>query len=131
MLDAYLIEGEALMVARPRGVFDLNLAEQLIEFVETKETELEAGFNRFCDLNYLEGVPLSFTDVMKLAGRRSTFNPNKVRVRSAFLAADPIAYAVIGMYERLLDNSRIEVRVFKELEAAAKWLGVKPETLRP
>ena len=34
------------------------------------------------------------------------------------------------MYEQMLDSSRIEVRVWRDLEQAAAWLGVKPESLK-
>jgi hypothetical protein len=129
MIDVYVIEGDALMVGRPKGVLDAQMVERIIEFVEIKEVETETGFNRFCDLTGLEEIHLSFADVLRLAARRGAFNPNDVRVKSAFLATHPLAYGIARMYELMLRSPRIEVQVFKELEAAAGWLAVRPDRL--
>jgi hypothetical protein len=130
MFDVYMIEREALMVCRPKRVLDASAAKQIVEFVEIKEVETETGFDRFCDLTGLDSIHLSSADVMELAVRRRTFNPNDVRVKSAFLATNPLAVGVARMYEQLLNSPRIEVRVFSELEAAAEWLVVRPARLR-
>jgi len=129
MLDIYLIETDALMVGRPKGILDANLADKLLQFIEIKEVEIETGFNRYCDLTRLEGIHLTSADVLELAVRRRGFNPNDVRVKSAFLATHPLAFGIARMYEQLLNSPRIEVRVFDELNAAAQWLGVRPDRL--
>lgn len=129
MIDVYVIEGDALMVARPKDILDAQTAERIVEFIEIKEEQLETGFNRFCDLTCLEGIQLSDAEVLRLADRRGAFNPNEILVKSAFLAAHPLAYGVARMYERMLHSPRIEVRIFTELAAAAEWLAVKPDRL--
>ena len=120
---------ESLLVARPKGIIDYKAAEDIVEFVEVKEVRWEEGFNRFCDFTRLEGIQLSRADVFLLACRRRAFNPNDFRVKSAFWAVDPLAIGIARMYEQLLDSPRIEVRVWRELEAAADWLGVNPHKL--
>ena len=117
------------MVGRPMGILDAQTAARIVELVEIKEMETETGFSRFCDLSRLEAIHLSFAEVLTLAERRSLFNPNDVRVKSAFLATNPLTFGIACMYEMLLNSSRIEVRVFSELDAAAKWLGVKSDRL--
>ena len=129
MIDVYVIEGDALMVARPKDILDAQTAERIVEFIEIKEEQLETGFNRFCDLTCLEGINLSFAEVLRFAVRRATFNPNDIHVKSAFLATNPLGHGIARMYENLLHSPRIEVRVFSELEAAAEWLAVKPDRL--
>jgi hypothetical protein len=123
MFDAYVID--ALLVGRPKGVLDAETIKKIVEFIEIKEEQSETGFNRFCDLTRLESINLSFTDVQLLAKRRSLFNPNDFQVKSAFLAAHPLAFGIARMYEELLNSPRIEVRVFREMGAAAEWLGVQ------
>jgi hypothetical protein len=118
------------MVARPRGVLNFDLAQQIVEFVEIKEVTLEKGFNRFCDLTRLEGIQLSSDDVSELASRRRAFNPNDIRVKSAFFANSPLAFGVARLYEQLLNSPRIEVRVFSDVESAADWLAVHPDKLK-
>jgi hypothetical protein len=130
MFDVYVIDTDALMVGRPNGILDAQAAERIIDFVEIKEEQLEAGFNRFCDLTRLDGIVLSTEDLGKLAARRSAFNPNEMHVKSAFLATNPLAFGIARMYQLLLESPRIEVRVFKDLEGAAEWLAVKPYILR-
>jgi hypothetical protein len=130
MFDVYVIDSEALMVGRPNGILDAQTAERIVDFVEIKEEQLEAGFNRFCDLNRLDGINLSSEDLLQLAARRRAFNPNAVHVKSAFLAAHPLAVGVARTYELLLQSPRIEVRVFQDLESAAEWLSVKSDMLR-
>ncbi len=129
MIDVYVIEGDALMVARPKDILDAQTAERIVEFIEIKEEQLETGFNRFCDLTCMEGIQLSDAEVLRLADRRSAFNPNDIRVKSAFLATHLLAYGVARMYEQMLHSPRIEVRIFTELASAAEWLEVKPDRL--
>jgi hypothetical protein len=129
MLDVYVIDSAALMVGRLRDVLDANEATRIVEFIEIKEEETESGFDRFCDLTTLKGIQLSSDDVQQLALRRRAFNPNNIRVKSAFLANDPLAAGIARMYQQLLDSPRIEVRVFNQLNAAAEWLAVNPERL--
>jgi hypothetical protein len=130
MFDVYVIDSEALMVGRPKGILDSNTSERIVEFIEIKELQVETGFNRFCDLTRLDGINVSFGEIEQVAARRRAFNPNDIKVKSAFLATDPLTFGVARTYERLLNSPRIEVRVFTELEAAAEWLGVKPDRLK-
>jgi hypothetical protein len=130
MIDVYMIEREALMVSRPKGTIDAAAALQIVDFVEIKEIEFETGFDRFIDLTDVDTIHLSVADVADLANRRRTFNPNDIRVKSAFMATHPLAFGIARMYERLLNSPRIEVRVFSVLEAAADWLAVKASRLK-
>jgi hypothetical protein len=129
MLNVYSIPRAALLVARPVGIFDLKSAEALVDFIEIKEEVTETGFNRFTDLTRLKGIQLSTADVVQLAARRRAFNPNDIRVKSAFLATDPLAFAIAQMYEMVLNSSRIEVKTWSDLQSAASWLGVRPDLL--
>ena len=130
MLDTYMIDTIALMVARPKGILDASEGMRIVEFVEIKEVESETGFNRFCDLTGLDSIHLLFADVAEFAARRAKFNPNDIHVKSAFLAKDPLTSGIARMYQQLLCSDRIEVHVFSELEDAADWLGVKPDRLK-
>ncbi len=117
------------MVGRPTGILDARMAEEVIEIIEIKEVSMETGFNRFCDLTHLDGIRLSSIEVQKLAERRSAYNPNDFRVKSAFLATDPLSFGIARMYEQLLHSPRIEVRVWADMQSAADWLGVEMSIL--
>jgi hypothetical protein len=129
MFDVYVINGDSLMVARPKGILDAAEALRIVEFVEIREAQIETGFNRFCDLTQVDGIHLLSADLGSLAVRRREFNPNSVHVKSAFFATDPLAFGIARMYELLLNSPRIEVEVFKDMQAAADWLGVKVDRL--
>lgn len=130
MLDIYMIEDDSLIVGRPKGVLDADLTDKLLRFIEIKEVEIETGFNRFCDLTRLDAIHLTTVEILKVTTQRRGFNPNDVLVKSAFLATHPLAFGIARMYEQLLESPRIEVRVFRTPEAAAEWLGVKPDRLK-
>jgi hypothetical protein len=123
VFDVFMIPTDKLMVARPKGILDALTAKRIIEFVEIKEVESETGFNRFCDLSHLEGFNLSPPEILELAGRRRAFNPNDIHVKSAFFATDALGLEIASIYGRLLNSSRIEVRVWSDIQAAADWLG--------
>ena len=129
MLNVYSIPREALLVARPVGIFDIKSAESLVDFIEIKEELTETGFNRFTDLTRLKEIHLTSADVLRLAARRRAFNPNNIRVKSAFLATDPMAFMIARMYELVLDSPRIEVATLRDLQSAANWLGVRADLL--
>jgi hypothetical protein len=129
MFDVYMINADLLMVGRPKGVLDAAEALRIVEFIEIRETQSETGFNRFCDLTRLNRIDLSSSDLERLASRRREFNPDDIRVKSAFFATDPLAFGIARMYELLLNSPRIEVEVFKDIQAAADWLGVKLDRL--
>ena len=129
MLNIYAVPRKALLVARPVGTFDRKTAEELIEFLEIREELTETGFNRFSDLTRLKGIQLTTEDVLQLAARRRSFNPNDIHVKSAFLATDPLAFAIARMYELVLDSPRIEVTTWRDLQSAADWLGVQADLL--
>jgi hypothetical protein len=129
LIDIYVVPGDSLLVARPKGILDSPTAEKIVEFIEIKEKGYETGFNRFCDLTYLAEMRLSPAEVLQLAARRGAFNPNDIHVKSAFFATDILGLKIASMYKRLLNSPRIEVRVCSNIQTAADWLGVKRETL--
>jgi hypothetical protein len=131
MLKIIVVDGEALLIARPEGILDAEAAEEIVEFVEIHEERLESGANRFCDLTSLEGIDLLSADLHRIADRRRSFNPNDIHVKSAFLAADLLSFGIARIYEQILNSPRIEVRVWADLKAAAEWLGVQPDRLTP
>lgn len=129
MFDVYVRKNDSLVIGRPKGTLDGKLALKLVDFIEAREREIDTGFNRFCDLSGIVRIHLGLGAVEAIAKRRSAFNPNSIRVKSAFLATNPLAYAIVGLYEALLKSPRLQVRAFRTREHAARWLGVPPQKL--
>jgi hypothetical protein len=119
-----LMENDGLLIVRLKGILDAKMAESMVELIEIKEAHLEKGFDRFCDFTGLEGIELSSSDIFELTNRRRAFNLNDVHVKSAFLSTDLLGFGIARMYEQLLNSPRIEVRVFRDVQSAADWLGV-------
>jgi hypothetical protein len=128
VFDIYVVPSDSLMVCRPKGILDAATAAKIVDFIELKEVESETGFNRFCDLTFLE-EHLSPREILRLAVRRQQFNPNYIHVKSAFFATDQVGLDIANMYARLLNSPRIEVRVWSDIQAAANWLGVERRLL--
>lgn len=129
MFDVCVRERDSLVIGRPKGTLDRKLAFELLELIEIKEVEIETGFHRFCDLTGIVGIRLGLGAVEAIAVRRSAFNPNRIRVKSAFLATNPLTFAIVGLYDALLKSPRLRVRAFRTIESAAHWLGVEPRKL--
>ncbi len=129
-MNITVAEDDSLLVARPTGVFDMKLAEEIVHFIEVWEVSHQEGFDRFCDLTGLDAIRLSASEIRQIARRRRLFNPNQVPVRTAFLADTPIAFATVAIYQDLLNSPRITVRSFRSIAEASGWLRVEPRKLR-
>jgi hypothetical protein len=117
-----------LLTWHPRGVLNDAFADQIVEFMEMEERIQEAPFDRYIDLSGLTHIKLKIAHIFKIARRRRQV---KQPVKSAFFADTLISFAVAQMYERLMENSMIEVRAFSQQDRAAKWLDVSQKTLQP
>lgn len=56
--------------------------------------------------------------------RADAQTPLKNRVKSAIVAQRPVDYGMARMFEMLIQNPQIEVRVFRDGESARQWLAV-------
>jgi hypothetical protein len=131
MFDDHLLKSDQLLICRPAGTLNYELALALIEGIERREQGEDGWFDRFVDTTGLDGISLSLVEMRKLTQRRRDFNPNEGKVKAAFLAGNALAFATAKLYEMLLRSERIEVRVFRDVEEAARWLEVAAEKLQP
>jgi len=131
MFDDHLLESESLLICRPAGTLDYDLALAVIEGIERRERRAEGWFDRFIDMTMLDGISLSLVEMRKLTQRRRDFNPNQGKVKAGFLAGNALAFATAKLYEMLLGSERIEVRVFQDVDEAARWLETEPQNLSP
>ena len=117
-----------LVTWHPRGLLDIILARRVLQFVEAQERSAGEPFDRFADLSGFDTIHLSFADVEDLAESR-VLSYQGPKVKSAFVAANPLAFGLARMYEQLMRRSPIEVGVFPKLSCAAEWLNVPVEIL--
>ena len=119
----------SLILWKPHGILDQPLVNEIIAFIETAERRASKPFNRFSDLSDLDMVDLNFKFVFHIAlGRRISAAP-KPAVKSAFYVTSPSTAHYIKLHAMLTDYSPLDVSLFTDRAAAAKWLGVPEEAL--
>jgi hypothetical protein len=76
---------------------------------------------RLTDLRTVEGVGVSFTDVLDLAAaRRARSFPNSFR--SALVVAREVQKGYARMFQTLNDHPMVQIRIFDDRESAEAWL---------
>ena len=123
------IEDVGLFIWRPRGVLNDAKVNKILGFVADQENKLGRPFDRFTDMSALDAVDLSFKYVFHVALYRRLSRAGREPVKSAFLVTDPEIAHYIKLHAILTDHAPLNVAMFKQREAAAKWLGVPIETL--
>ena len=128
--DVECINEASLFVWRPRGVLNEAQVDKILVFVVEQEKKFARPFNRFTDMTALEAVELSFKYVFHVALYRRLSRVGKEPVKSAFFVTDPEMARYFKLHALITDHSPLKVAVFRELAAAAKWLGVPAELLQ-
>ena len=114
----------------PTGVLDFALATQIVNHVGFEERVLDEPFNRFADLSGITEIHLNFKMLSDLAAERRAAYASRPPVKSAFLATTAASFAISGMFASLRQESSVEVRIFRDINSAAEWLGVPAQSLR-
>lgn len=117
-----------LLTWRPTGTFDDALADQVVELLESEAALIADPFHTFTDLSGLSEIHLRLGHVFDIAHRRHmALDPMK----SAFYGETFAAIGICRMYENLMSDAFIQVRVFRARADAAEWLGVPAALLEP
>jgi hypothetical protein len=119
-----------LVTWHPRGIFDDQLADKIVEFIEDEERVMDEPFNRFTDLDGLSEIHLKIGQAFTIAERRRTGYRGDP-VKSVFFSERVVGFGIAHMIEALMKDAQIRVRAFRSREAAADWLGVPLELLQP
>jgi hypothetical protein len=127
--DVEYVEDANLFVWRPRGILDEAAVNKVLVEVIRRETMAAKPFNRFSDLSFAESFHLTFKYVFHIALHRRLSYAGRGRIKSAFYVAHPEAAHLVKIHALMTDLSPLEVEMFEEREAAAKWLGVPVELL--
>jgi hypothetical protein len=118
-----------LLIYRPHGVIDEAAVKKLMSVLEDLETRLEKPFNRFSDTLAADEVELNFKYVIQFSLCRRLSYAGHPPVKSAILATDATMIHYARLHAVLTQGSPINVRVFKDRQEAADWLGVPIERL--
>jgi len=122
--------GEAhLLIWRPRGILNEAAVNKVLVDLLRREAMAAQPFNRFSDLSFVESFHLTFKYVFHIALHRRLSYAGRESIKSAFYVTHPEAAHLVRIHALLTDHSPLEVEMFEEREAAAKWLGVPVESL--
>jgi hypothetical protein len=118
-----------MLVYRPRGLMDEAAINKVIGVIEGLEVATQQPFNRFSDTLETHEVELNFRYVIHVSLHRRLSHKGRAPVKSAILATDSTLVHYARLLALLTEGSSIKVKVFREREEAAQWLGVPLELL--
>lgn len=129
--DVEFYEDIGLFIHRPRGLIDKATVNRVISVIGELEANLRKPFNRFLDTVAVDAVDLNFEYVIRVSLYRRVLYGNRPPIKSAILATDATMIHYGKVHALLTQGSPIKVRVFRDRDEAAKWLGVRVELLGP
>ena len=118
-----------LLIYRPRGLLDEASVDRVVTVLAGLETKLKEPFNRFSDTSETDRVELNYRYVINVSLYRVLSYADRPPVKSAILATDSTVAHYFQLHAIITEDSPINVRIFREREDAAKWLGVPLERL--
>lgn len=127
--DIEFHEDIRLLLYRPRGVIDEAAVKRVLSVLEDLEAKLQEPFNRFSDTLEADEVELNFKYVIQVSLCRRLSYAGHPPVKSAILANDSTMIHYARLHALLTQGSPINVRVFKDRQEAADWLGMPIERL--
>jgi hypothetical protein len=119
----------SLILWNPRGILDEATVNEIVAFIEAVERRNKQPLNRFADLSALDAVDLNFEFVFYVALGRRLSMKNKPAVKAAFYVTSPATTHYAKLHAMLTDYSPLDVSLFTDRAAAAKWLSVPDEAL--
>ena len=128
--DVQFHEDVRLFVWRPRGVLNDAALNKVLGYLEDLEAKVQEPFNRFTDTLGHDEVELNFRHVIQISLHRRLSYAGRPPIKSAILATDSTVIHYAKLHAVLTQGSPINVRIFKDRNEAAQWLGVPIELLR-
>ena len=118
-----------LLVWQPRGTLDDEMIERMIEMIEEAEDGADQPFNRYTDLSMLDDVGVTFDYIFRVSLYRRIIYGDRPTVKSAFYVTDRATAEIALTHAVVAMDSRLDVKVFLDRDAAAEWLGVSERDL--
>ena len=118
------LEDAELFIWQPRGLLTEAVLNKILAFITTQEGKFGRQFNRFTDLVLVDAVDLTFKYIFHFALYRRLSRIGRQPLKSAILATAPDVLRYVKLHALVTDHSPLKVRIFKDYEAAAKWLEV-------
>ncbi len=129
--DVAFHEDIRLFIYRPRGLLSEASIDKVLRVLEDFEAKLKEPFNRFSDASAIDRVELNCQYVIQVSLYRVLTYADRPPVKSAILTTDSTIGHYFQLHAIITQDSPINVRIFREREDVAKWLGVPIERLAP
>ena len=120
-----------LVIYRPRGLLNEASIDKVLRVLEELEAQLKEPFNRFSNASAIYRVELNYQYVIQVSLHRVISYADRLPVKSAMLATNSAVGHYFQLHAIITEDSQINVRIFREREEAAKWLGVPIERMTP
>ena len=108
---------------------DQASVSRAVSVLADHEAKLKEPFNRFSDTSAIDRVELNYQYVIQVSLYRVLTYADRPPVKSAILATDSTIGHYFQLHAIITEDSPINVRIFRERQDAAKWLGVPLERL--
>ena len=128
--DVYFRSEFNLLLWKPRGVLNEKLVNQIIAFIRDEEAASDTNKLRYIDTSELTAVELNFRYVFHVALYRRMSRKGRSSIKTACYIEDPVFEHYFKLHKLLTDHSPLQVRLCREVEAAAKWLSIPLESLQ-
>jgi hypothetical protein len=127
--DIEFHEDIRLFIYRPNGLMDQASVSRAVSVLADHEAKLKEPFNRFSDTSAIDRVELNYQYVIQVSLYRVLTYADRPPVKSAILTTDSTIGHYFQLHAIITEDSPINVRLFRERQDAAKWLGVPLERL--
>jgi PAS domain S-box-containing protein len=128
--DVFFDHALRLMIFRPHGTLDEKRVKEIAAFLEDEEKRTNRPFDRFSDLSKLDAIDLDFQYVVRVSLHRLLSPVKHPPVKSAFYVTTEEAARIVNIHAIMSDSSPLEVAMFRDVSAAASWLGVSVADLQ-
>ena len=127
--DIEFEEDIRLFIYRPRGLLDAASVDRAVTVLGEFEKNQKEPFNRCLDTSAIDRLELNYQYVIQVSLYRVLTYAHRPAVKSAMLATDSTVAHYFQLHAIITEDSPINVRIFRELGDAAKWLAVPVERL--
>ena len=112
-----------LLLAYADGELTVPEIQSVLQ-VALEHPGFEAGLRQLCDLRKLRELRGSFKELLRLAEYGRKFAERLQGGRLALVAERDSVYGMLRMYQAVMDDAPLEIRVFREMHEATSWLEV-------
>jgi hypothetical protein len=123
-VTGYTLEGELLRVTAARSVTGRELCDAFR--VALSHTELPVKVGVLLDLRDAPALSLSEGELRLLRSIAEGAQLPKLGARVAWVAPQDLGYGTGRAFQSLASLVPVEVEVFREIDAAERWLSVPP-----